>query len=274
MNKMAIDMKMKYLKRLVCFLLLFLIPVAGTLAQTENKLIRQGNRLYADQSYKDAEIDYRKSVDKNPESVPGRFNLGTSLYKQNNYQEAILSFDSVVSTNPDDKILSQAYYNLGNSMLKFSQDSAGAQSNALQGSIESYKQSLRLNPDDSAAKYNLAYAQRLLQRQQQQQQQQQDQNQDQKNQEQKSQDQQSQDQQNQDQQNQDQQSQDQQSQDQQSQDQQKQGQQQQQQSASREISKEDAERMLDALKNDEKATLEKLRRQQIKTQRVTIEKDW
>lgn len=223
-------------------------------AQAENKLIRKGNHYYSDQNYKEAEIEYRKSLDKNEASVPGRFNLGTSLYKQKNHQEAILSFDSVLNTYPDDKIRSQSYYNLGNSLLKFSMDSAGARTDALQGSIEAYKQSLRLNPGDSAARYNLAYAQRLLQQQQQQQQQNQGQ-----------------DKQDQDQQQQDQQQQDQQQQDQQQQDQQDQQQQQQQ---SREISRQDAERMLEALKNDEKQTLEKLKQQQVKSQRVTFEKDW
>ncbi len=232
-------------------LALFLWPSLMAYPQAENKLIRKGNHYYDDQNYKEAEIEYRKSLDKNEHSILGRFNLGTSLYKQKNHQEAILSFDSVLKTYPGNKIQSQSYYNLGNSLLKFSMDSAGARSDALQGSIEAYKQSLRLNPDDSAAKYNLAYAQRLLQQQQQQQQ---NKGQDQKNQ--------------------DQEQQDQQQQQNEQKAQQDQQEQQQQQAQSREISKQDAERMLEALKNDEKNTLEKLKKQQVRSQRVTIEKDW
>jgi septal ring factor EnvC (AmiA/AmiB activator) len=241
---------------LIVFLTLTLWPFILVYSQAENKLIRKGNHYYNDQSFKEAEIEYRKSLDKNEISVPGRYNLGTSLYKQKNHQEAILSFDSVLKTYPDEKIQSQSYYNLGNSLLKFSMDSAGERSDALQGSIEAYKQSLRLNPHDSDARYNLAYAQRLLQQQQQQQQ---NQNQDQQQQDQQ-----------QDQQQQDQQQQDQQQQDQQQQDQQQQDQQQQ----SRDISRQDAERMLEALKNDEKQTLEKLKKQQVRNQRATFEKDW
>lgn len=235
----------------LAFLVLAFLP-AFVYPQAENKQIRQGNRSYEDQNYKEAEIQYRKSLDRNAASVPGRYNLGNALYKQKNYQEAILSFDSVLKTDPGDRILSQAYYNLGNSLLKHALDSAGAQSNALPESIEAYKQSLRLNPSDSSAKYNLSYAQHLL-RQQEQQQQQDNQQQDQQQQEQQQQEQQQQEQQQQEQQQQE---------------------QQQQQAETREISKQDAERMLEALKNDEKNTLEKLKKQQMKSQRVTIEKDW
>ena len=222
---------------LIAFLILILWPFLLVYAQAENKLIRKGNQYYNDQNFKEAEIEYRKSLDKNEASVPGRYNLGTSLYKQKNHQEAVLSFDSVLNTYPDEKIQAQTYYNLGNSLLKFSADSAGARSDALQGSIEAYKQSLRLNPHDSDARYNLAYAQRLLQQQQKQQQNQ----------------------------NQDQQQKDQQQKDQQQKDQQQQ---------SRDISRQDAERMLEALKNDEKQTLEKLKKQQVRNQRTTFEKDW
>lgn len=241
---------------LLAFLLLAFLP-ALVYPQTENKQIRQGNRLYEDQNFKEAEIQYRKSLDRNASSVPGRYNLGNSLYKQKNYPEAILSFDSVLKTDPSDRVLSQAYYNLGNSLLKYALDSAGAQPNALTESIEAYKQSLRLNPMDSAAKYNLAYAQRLLRQEEQQQQQQGPDNQQQDQQQQ-----------------QEQQDQQQQQEQQQEQTRQEQQEQQQQQAESREISKQDAERMLEALKNDEKNTLEKLKRQQMKSQRVTIEKDW
>ena len=60
-----------------------------------------------------------------------------------------------------DKIKKSAgLYNLGNSLLK---------ANKLQESIDAYKSSLKLRPDNPEAKYNLAYAQDLLKKQQEQQ---------------------------------------------------------------------------------------------------------
>ena len=115
------------------------------------------------------------------------------------------------------------------------------QSNQVEESIEAYKHALRNNPEDYETKHNLAWALNLLQQQQQQQQnQEQQQNQDQ--------------------------------QDQQQQEQEQQEQQQEQQNDK--ISKEDANRILEALQQDEKQLQEKLRKQMARTQRVAVLKDW
>ena len=55
---------------------------------------------------------------------------------------------------------SAGYYNLGNSLLK---------ANKFPESIDAYKSSLKLNPNNKEAKYNLSYAQDLLKQQQEQQ---------------------------------------------------------------------------------------------------------
>jgi Ca-activated chloride channel homolog len=252
--------------------LLFLAMTLLSWSQKENHLIRQGNREFNDGNYKKAEIDYIKSIQAPKASHKGFYNLGDSWYMQKNYLEAAAAFDTLRTFKMDDNTRSKSYYNLGNSLLKAGIDSAQLAQKVLPQSIEAYKQSLRLNPTDTDAKYNLAYAQKLLDKSQQQQQKQNKDNKDNKDQKDQKQDQQKQDQQKQDQQKQDQQKQDQQKQDQARQDQQNQ---QQQQGQPQQISKEDAERILDALKNDEKQTLEKLTEAKIKTMRVVkSDKDW
>jgi len=255
---------------LIILTMILAVPLAG-LTQNGNRLVRQGNGYYQDEKYKEAEVKYMKSLEATGDPHRGLYNLGDAFYMQNNYLDATAAFDSVRTMKLDDATRSKTYYNLGNSLVKLAQDSAQLAGEALQNSVESYKQALRLDPNDMDAKYNLAYAQNLLKQQQQQQQDQQ--NQDQQKQDQQKQDQQKQDQQNkQDQQKQDQQKQ-QQERDQQAQEQQ--DNQQQQQGEPQQISKEDAERMLEALKNDEKQTLEKLKRAQVKAIRqVKTEKDW
>jgi len=243
--------------------MLFMAMTLLSWSQQENHLIRSGNKEYNDGNYKKAEIDYIKSTQAKKASHKGFYNLGDSWYMQKNYLEAAAAFDTLRTFKMDDETRSKSYYNLGNSLLKAGIDSAQLAQKVLPQSIEAYKQSLRLNPADTDAKYNLAYAQKLLDKSQKQQQQNKD-NKDQKDQKQ--------DQQKQDQQKQDQQKQDQQKEDQARQDQQKQ---QQQQGQPQQISKEDAERILDALKNDEKQTLEKLTEAKIKTMRVVkSDKDW
>jgi len=232
-----------------------------TYGQSEKRYIRSGNRAYDKGDFEKAQVDYLKSVHTEDHIYKGIFNLGDVLYQQENFAQATAAFDSVASLNLDEGTMSKTYYNLGNSLLELAKDSVEIGAQALQSSIESFKNSLRINPEDTDAKYNLAYAQQLLKDQQEQQQQ----NQDQQNQDQQDQ---------QDQQDKQDQQQDQ-KQDQQNQDQKEQEQQQQQQQQPKQISKEDAERMLQALKNEEKKTLEKINAQKAKTaKRVKSEKDW
>jgi len=225
--------KMKRLL-IIGLLLLFLIPV---FAQKENKLLRQGNGKFEKGNFKEAEKDYRKALELNKESVPGQFNLGTAVYKENNYEESTKIWGNLAGKNKDREVQSRIYHNLGNSFL---------QSKQYDKSILAYKNALLNNPKDIDTKYNLEYARMMLKKQQQQQQQQ---KQDQKKQEQDKKD--------------------------QNQDQNKdQNQQKQQPQDQKKISKEDAERMLEALKNDEKKTMDKVKKQKAKVQPVGVEKDW
>jgi Mg-chelatase subunit ChlI len=148
--------------------------------------------------------------------------------------------------NDNKKKKSASLYNLGNSLLM---------ANKVEESIDAYKGSLKLDPKNVETKYNLAYAQDLLKKQQEQQQQQQQNNQDQ-------------DKQNQDQ------NKDGQNQDKQEQKDQQQQQQQQKQNQEQGISKEDAERLLKALANDEKNIQEKVKLAKAQKARVRSTKNW
>jgi Ca-activated chloride channel family protein len=228
-------------RRFYSLYMFVLLIIPGALsAQGERKYIRQGNKEYEDKAYDESEIQYRKALEKDLSSYEGNFNLGDALYKQQKYEDASRKFSGLTSTEKDRKELAKIYHNLGNSLL---------QSNRVEESIEAYKNALRNNPDDYETKHNLAWALNLLQ-QQKQQQKQQNQNQDKKDQ-------------------------DQQKQDQQDQQQQKQEQQEQQQEQqSDKISREDANRILQALQQDEKQLQEKLKKQLARAQRVVVLKDW
>ena len=88
-------------------------------AQSEKKLVRQGNNLYKNEKYSDAEISYRKALEKKANSTPAAFNLGNSLYKQKKMEEASDQFNHLAS---DEKLTnsqkSMVYHNLGNTMLQ------------------------------------------------------------------------------------------------------------------------------------------------------------
>ena len=249
---------MQYKQLIFIGLLLFSLPVA---AQQERKDIREGNRLFKSEKFSESEVAYRKAIDVQSNSVPGSFNLGDALYRQEKFEDAGVQFNRVVENNVDKSTKSQAFHNMGNSLL---------QAGELEDAIEAYKNALRNVPDDMETKYNLAYAQNL--KKQQQEQEQQNQDQDQQNQDKENEDQQ--DQQNQDQQDQ-QDQQDKEQQQQQNQDQQdQQEEQQEQQPQDGKISKEDAQRLLEALANDEKKVQDKVKKEKAKAKRVRVLKDW
>jgi tetratricopeptide (TPR) repeat protein len=250
------------MKRIGILFILCLVSLA-LFAQNERKVIRQGVKAYQEGDFSEAEVQFRKANDINQESFEAEFNTGAALYGQEKYEETVRQYEPLIDKSSDPEALAQVWHNIGNSLLEAQQ---------YQPSIEAYKNSLRLNPSDIDTKYNLAYAKKKLQDQQQQDQQKQDQQQQDQQQDQQQQDQQ-QDQQE-DQQQQDQQ-QDQQQQDQQQQDQQQEEQQQdQQQPRPQEISKEDAERMLNAIQQQEKDVKEKVDKKKAAVATAKTEKDW
>ena len=227
-------------------LMLILLGISSLLfAQKEAPDIRHGNRDYNKDNFAEAEVDYRRGLEKNNQSYEAHYNLGDALFRQNKYPEAAEEFmkaAQVIDPKKDKQKAAKTYHNLGNSLFAQQQyDKA----------ITAYQQSLRANPKDNDTRYNMVKAMQMLQQQQQQQQQNQ-QNQDQQQQQQQEQQQQQQDQE-------------------QNQDQQQQEQQQQQQDE-QQMDQETAEQILQALEQDEQDTQEKLQRQQGSKRRV--EKDW
>lgn len=247
----------------LCFLTLLItfIIVPNLLAQgAGRRQVAEGNQYFAEEKYDEANNKYRDAEVANPESPIVHFNIGDALYKKRKYEEALEAYQKAVQKSDDVQLQAQSYYNLGNTLYRL---------NKWPESILAYQQALKLNPNDKDAKYNLEYVRAKIkenaQKQPQDQQQQQQQSgSDQQN------------QQNQD----DQKKEDQQQQDQQQQNQQqneKQQEQEQQQAAEQkkdkeQLSKEDAERLLEALRNQEK---EAQKQRQIKAQgRARVEKDW
>lgn len=241
---------------------LFLLPF-GLLAQSAYQEIREGNKAYNQNKYDISENLFRKSLQKDPAPVESAYNLGNALYRQGKYEDAARYFNMAADKSKDKDVKSNAYQNLGNSLLK---------SKKLEESIKAYKNSLIQQPNNADSRYNLAYANRMLQKQKQQQKK--DQKQDKKKQDQK----QDQDKKKQDQDKQDQDKKqdekDKEQQDQKKEDQEKQDQQQQQQQKKEEISRDDAKRMLEAVNQKEKAVQEKLKKKKIKSVDIDIEKDW
>ena len=224
------------MKKAGAYILFLVFFSAAGFGQSGKKYVREGNRNFYEKEFEESEVSYRKAINKEADLFDANFNLGDALYKQEKFDEAATNFGGLTNRVESKKELAKAYHNLGNSFLK---------SQKIEQSIEAYKKSLLYYPDDQETKYNLSYAQDLLKKQQQQKKNQK-QNQDQK-------------------QNKDQQEQNKNEQQKDKQEQQKQPQ---------KISKEDANRLLNALANDEKKIQEKVKKAKAKAQRIQTEKDW
>lgn len=235
---------MHRLSKLIPVLLIFIS--AGVQAQNPNKTLRQGNRAFEEEKYQEAELHYRKALENDENSFRGNFNLGGSVYKQEYFEEAAAAFQRSIANQTDEQKLSRAFYNFGNSLLMNQQ---------IAESIDAYKNALRLNPDDDDARHNLVYASQLLEEQEQQQEQDGEGSDDKQDQ-------------------QDEQDSGQENQDKDESEQDPAEQQQKETPQPQQISKQEAERMLQALKEEELKTLEKLKEEKFKEKKTRVDKDW
>lgn len=255
------------MKRTILYLLAVVSLCCG--CDKEKNALREGNKQFEKKAFDKAESAYRNSLAADSLYKTAEYNLAAASYKQGKsdkllsaakyYESYLLSLD-----HNDTLQTSACTYDMANTYFQISQsDSIKASEQSklfLQKAAELYKQSLRLNPQDTNAKYNLALTQHLLkedeqQKNDQQQQQQQDQNQ-QQNQQQQQQKQQQQQSNN------------------QNQDKNKQNDNR-QMSSSENKDKKQMEKMLEALKNNEKRTLNKIKRKEdASAQKRRIEKDW
>lgn len=220
------------------YILIILTIILGTLqlsAQSDRQFIRNGNRLYRQQNYAKAEIEYRKALAKNPRNTQAMYNLGNSLLMQQKDSAAIEQLQAAGKNETAKMRKAMCYHNIG----------VICQRHQMFGeAIEAYKESLRNNPNDNETRYNLALCMR-----QQKNQKKNNNNQQQKQQKQK------------------------QDKDKQKQNQEKQKQQQQQQQKEQ-MSKDNAEQLLNYAEQEEKATQQRLNKNRQQPQHRRLEKNW
>lgn len=218
--------------------ILLLVTVAMSLqtvmAQSDRQFIRNGNRLYRQQNYAKAEIEYRKALAKNSNNAQAMYNLGCALLMQQKDSAAIEQLQNAGRSEKAKMRKAMVYHNIG----------VICQRHQMFGeAIEAYKESLRNNPNDNETRYNLALCMRQQKKQKknnnkQKQNKKQQQNKDKQNKN--------------------------------KQDQQKQKSKPQQ----KKMSKDNAEQLLNYAEQEEKATQQRLNRNRIQPQRRRLQKNW
>lgn len=214
------------------------LGVQTVAAQSDRQFVRSGNKLYREQNYAKAETEYRKALGRNGGNTQAMYNLGCALMSQQKDSAAIVQFERAGKSEPAKLRKAMAYHNIG----------VICQKHQMYGeAIEAYKESLRNNPADHETRYNLALCMR--------QQKNQPKNDDNKNKKDKNKDKKQQD-----------------KQQQQNSDKDKQNQQRQQ--PKEQMSKENAEQLLNYAIQEEKNTQQRMKEQQQQPQRRRLQKNW
>ena len=178
---------MIYEKKTYIGILFFIVASLQFHGQTiESKLkLNEGNQAYKNGDFNKSSSNYEKSLSEDKKNLAAFYNSGNASYMSGDFESARESFNSFISktNNIDDK--SKAHYNIGNSFLteyakEAKEKGQAPSSDILKNAIKEYQQSLRFNPKDKDARYNLSYAMKLLQNQEKQEQENKDQNKDQK----------------------------------------------------------------------------------------------
>ena len=220
------------------FLLIFSMTA---MAQTDRDYIRRGNRLMRDSVYDKAQVEYQKAIEKDNTNPISHFNLGNALLYQNKAEDAMKEYETAARLEKDKMRLAQIYHNMGVVLQSAKQ---------FDKAVACYRNSLRNDPTNDETRYN--YALSLFQlKKNQGGQDNQDQQKDDKGQDEKKE----------------------QEQQQQKQEQDKKDEQQ-QQPQPEQMSRENAEQMLNAAMQDEKATQEKIQKAQQKRQQKQLQKQW
>lgn len=193
-RKRSLEMKKVLLISLFVFLAMGVWAQDGKKAR---KNTREGNKAFKEQLYGKAAGKYAEALTADPTSKEAKYNLATTYYKQQSWDEALKEYESYLSVEKENALnVSKVWSNIGNLYLRkegdkpaqrrakqydqqdqqddtiLQQDYKGQQGQPAQQqgkdedylkmSIEAYKNSLRINPQDDATRYNLAVAQKML----------------------------------------------------------------------------------------------------------------
>lgn len=250
----------------ICLMICLFISL-NSFAQKEKMILHDGNNSYNGGKHMEAANYYKKALKEKQDYHKANFNLGDALYKVADliksgavpmpdkkmtpdsaanlvYAQAAEQFEVVAKSVSNADTIQRAWHNYGNAKLM--------QKN-YEDAILGYKKALKLNSKDEDTRYNLAYAQKQLQKQQKNQ----NKNQDQKNQDKK-----------------DQEKKDDKQQEKDKQDINNKNDKDKQEAQQPQMSKEQAEQMLNALKNSEKKMQALRKKKGEPGQKVKVEKDW
>ncbi|MFN3917912.1 MAG: tetratricopeptide repeat protein [Flavobacteriales bacterium] len=143
---------------LTIVLLLTCFSVKAQSALQGKKHLEDGNKAYKNGEFKQAKELWQRAGENLYRPAPINYNKGNAQYRTENFEEAANSYKTAIEQSSDKLEKAKQYHNLGNTYLK---------SEKTKEAVEAYKQALRNNPYDEETRYNLAYAQKKLKQEEQ-----------------------------------------------------------------------------------------------------------
>jgi tetratricopeptide (TPR) repeat protein len=114
---------------------------------------RRAERLYDAGRFRESHEAFERVLAGGGDPALHFFN-GNALYRMRRYEDAAKSFREAVAVSG---LKQQSYYNLGNAYVRLAEEAPEADE-PLRQAIVAYEEALRLEPADSAAKWNLELA--------------------------------------------------------------------------------------------------------------------
>ncbi len=134
------------------FFLALALPAIG-FAESVNSKMREGISQYHEGAFKESVENFSSAHAGRPEDSRIAYNLGNAHYKEGKFEEALQAYtqSTLDEKNPD--IRKNSIYNTGNTMANLGK---------LEEAESAYKKVLALDPTDMDAKYNLEYVRQQL----------------------------------------------------------------------------------------------------------------
>lgn len=147
--------------KLIYILCLTAFAYGSSSAQWIKSDVRRAGKLYKKGNYAAASAEYRRALLKDSLYAKANFGLANSAYQEGHYDQAKSYLERLARTEQlSQRHQADVLHNLGNVAMK---------QKDYRAAIEAYEESLIRNPQNEATRYNLVLAQRLLKQQEQQQ---------------------------------------------------------------------------------------------------------
>ena len=147
--------------KLIYILCLTAFAYGSSSAQWIKSDVRRAGKLYKKRNYAAASAEYRRAMLKDSLYAKASFGLANSAYQEGHYDQAKSYLERLAGNEQlPQRQQADVLHNLGNVAMK---------QKDYRAAVEAYEEALIRNPQNEGTRYNLVLAQRLLKQQEQQQ---------------------------------------------------------------------------------------------------------